>query len=44
MDAMSADLLILGAKGHGFLERITMGSVSLRQAIAGMYSTLILRA
>jgi nucleotide-binding universal stress UspA family protein len=44
MDASSAELLVLGAKGHGLIERLTLGSVSMRQAIAGPYSTLILRA
>lgn len=43
MDTMSADLLILGARGHGFLERIAVGSESMRQAISGVYSLLILR-
>ena len=43
MDSSSADLLILGAKGHSLIERLTLGSVSMRQAIAGAYSTLILR-
>lgn len=40
-----ADLLILGAKGHGFVERTLLGSVSFRQAVtAGRHSVLILRA
>lgn len=39
-----ADLLVLGAKGHGFWERLTLGSVSHRAANHGSRSTLILRA
>jgi nucleotide-binding universal stress UspA family protein len=44
MEAEEGDILVLGAKGHGLLERLTMGSVSMHQAIAGKYSTLIIRA
>jgi nucleotide-binding universal stress UspA family protein len=43
LDQASADLLILGAKGHSLLERLTLGSVSLHQAISGPSSVLILR-
>lgn len=39
-----ADLLILGARGHGFMERLTLGSVSFHQVIAEPYSVLVLRA
>jgi len=40
-----ADLLILGARGHGFVERILLGSVSFHYAIVNLpYSVLILRA
>lgn len=39
-----ADLLILGARGHGFIERLTVGSVSFHQVIAEPYSVLVLRA
>ncbi len=45
-DAMrerSADLLILGAQGHGFFGRAMMGSVSFQQAISEPHSLLILR-
>lgn len=44
MDSASADLLILGAKGHGLVERLTLGSVSLRAAMSSAYSVLVLRA
>ncbi len=43
MDEESADLLILGARGHSLIERLTLGSVAMRQAMAGAYPTLILR-
>jgi len=40
-----ADLLILGAKGHGVVERILLGSVSFHYAIVNLpYSVLVLRA
>jgi nucleotide-binding universal stress UspA family protein len=39
-----ADLLVLGAQGHGFLERLTIGSVSLEQALRRSYSVLVVRA
>lgn len=38
-----ADLLIVGAQGHGFLERLMIGSVSLHQAIGSPASVLLLR-
>jgi nucleotide-binding universal stress UspA family protein len=43
MKASDADLLILGAQGHGFLERLTMGSVALREALTLAHSTLVIR-
>ncbi len=45
-DAMTeteADLLILGAHGHGFVERLIAGSVSFRHALSSTYSVLLLR-
>lgn len=39
-----ADLLILGAKGHSLLERLSLGSVSFHAATHGSRTTLILRA
>jgi len=45
MAESDADLLILGAKGHGFVERILLGSVSFHHAVVNHpYSVLILRA
>ncbi len=39
-----AELAILGAHGHGFIERMLVGSVSLHQVVAEAYSTLLIRA
>jgi nucleotide-binding universal stress UspA family protein len=44
MKDTGADLLILGAQGHGFLERLTLGSTSFHQVMAEPYSVLVLRA
>ena len=38
-----ADLLIVGARGHGFVERLELGSVSFHQVMSGPYSVLVLR-
>ncbi|MGV3617891.1 MAG: universal stress protein [Fimbriimonas sp.] len=43
MEETGADLLVLGAQGHGFIERLTMGSVSFYQAVSERHSVLILR-
>jgi nucleotide-binding universal stress UspA family protein len=40
----AADLLIVGAHGHGFFDRMVTGSVSYHQATAEPYSVLVLRA
>jgi nucleotide-binding universal stress UspA family protein len=39
-----ADLLILGAKGHGLIERLTIGSVALREALTLTQSVLVVRS
>jgi nucleotide-binding universal stress UspA family protein len=44
MAAENADLLILGAQGHGFLDRMKHGSVSFHQVVAENYPVLVLRA
>ena len=44
LDQASADLLIVGARGHSTLERLSLGSVSLHQALEGPSSVLVLRA
>jgi nucleotide-binding universal stress UspA family protein len=43
MAAHEADLLVLGAQGHGFLHRIFIGSTSLHQVVAEPHSILLLR-
>lgn len=43
MKMHDADLLILAAQGHGFLERLFIGSTSLHEAVAENHSVLILR-
>jgi nucleotide-binding universal stress UspA family protein len=43
MREVDADLLILGAQGHGFVERVTIGSTSFQQVVATPYSVLVLR-
>ncbi|MGC4043361.1 MAG: universal stress protein [Armatimonas sp.] len=43
LKASEADLLILGAKGHGLLECLTLGSVALREALTASTSVLIVR-
>lgn len=44
MKLADADLLILGAHGHSFLERLTLGSTSFRESVFSPYSVLVLRA
>lgn len=39
-----ADLLIVGARGHGWLDRLTLGSVSFQQVVGEPYPVLVLRA
>lgn len=43
MKDVNGDLLAMGAQGHGFIERVMLGSLSLQQVMASPYSTLILR-
>lgn len=44
MEDTNADLLIMGAQGHNWVERLTLGSVSFRQVVSEPYATLVLRA
>ncbi|WP_176736734.1 universal stress protein [Oligoflexus tunisiensis] len=44
MRQTGSQLLIMGAQGRGFLERLTTGSHTFRQAVTGKHSLLILRA
>lgn len=39
----AADLVILGAQGHGWIERVFFGSVALAQVVGEPHSVLILR-
>ncbi len=43
MEETRADLLIVGAQGHGFFERLTIGSKSFHQVVNEPYSVLVLR-
>jgi nucleotide-binding universal stress UspA family protein len=43
MQDMQADLMIMGAQGHGFFERLMIGSTSLHQAVAEPYPVFIIR-
>jgi len=44
MDESGADLLILGAQGHGLVHRALLGSVALHFLVSEPYSLLLLRA
>ncbi len=44
MKATQSDLLVMGAQGHGFLERLFIGSIALHQVVSEPYSVLVLRA
>ncbi|HET9238669.1 MAG TPA: universal stress protein [Oligoflexus sp.] len=44
MKASGSKLLIMGAQGHGFWQRLATGSHTFRQAVSGKHSVLILRA
>ncbi|MFI5386330.1 MAG: universal stress protein [Fimbriimonadales bacterium] len=43
MEMTKADLLIVGAQGHGFMHRLIIGSTSLHQAVAEPWPVFILR-
>ncbi len=43
MKTTNADLLILGAQGHGFWDRVRLGSVSYYEVIATDHNVLVLR-
>ncbi len=43
METCDADLLILGARGHGFVEQVLIGSISLHQISRESYSVLVMR-
>lgn len=44
MTESKADLLIVGSQGHGFMDRMIVGSTSLHQVIGERYPVLVLRA
>jgi|GEM_PF-732032 len=43
MESTHADLLILGAQGHGFVHRIFIGSTSLHQVVAEPWPVFVIR-
>ena len=43
MSRTKAELLIMGAQGHGFIDRLFVGSVSFHQLVSQPHSMLILR-
>ncbi|RYG24781.1 hypothetical protein EON82_09540 [bacterium] len=43
MTDTDADLLILGARGHGLIERVFIGSLALHAVVAEPYSVLVIR-
>lgn len=43
MTSTKANLLVMGAQGHGFMHRMVLGSTSLHQAVVEPYSVLIVR-
>lgn len=43
MEETKADLLILGARGHGIVERLLIGSLALHCIVAEPYNVLVLR-
>ncbi len=43
MQEMNADLLVVGSQGHGFAERLMIGSTSLHEVIGERYPVLLLR-
>lgn len=43
MAECEGDLVVLGAQGHGFLERLLIGSSALNQVVASRFSTMVIR-
>jgi len=44
MQDTQADLLVLGAHGHGFIERLLIGSCAMHQVLAEPYPVLVVRS
>ena len=43
MDESNAELLIMGAQGHGYSDRLLIGSSALKQVVSSRHSILLLR-
>ena len=44
MRTANADLLVIGAEGHSFVERLSVGSVALDEVSNSEFSVLVMRA
>lgn len=44
MSRTGSELLVVGAQGHGFFDRVFVGSVSFHQVVAEPYSVFVIRA
>jgi nucleotide-binding universal stress UspA family protein len=44
MQDTESDVLVLGAQGHGFIQRLLVGSTSLHQVVAEPYPVLVVRS
>ena len=44
MKSCAADLLILGAHGHGFVERLVIGSLAMHEVVREPHNVLLMRA
>jgi len=44
MQDMQADVLVMGAQGHGFIDRLLVGSCSLHQVMSEPYPVLVVRS
>lgn len=44
MDATGADLLVIGAQGHGFMHRLIVGSTAMHLVLATMHNVMVVRA
>lgn len=44
MQEINSDLLIMGAQGHGFLDRLAIGSISFHQVVGSPNNVLVIRS